>query len=228
MPEAADIGFTARCLLRAARQASLATVVDGAPFVSLVTPAASCGGDLLMLISGLSQHARHLRLDGRCALLLCGAERHANPQTTPRVTVTGTAEPVQDLALRDRWLRIHPYGALYAGLGDFSLWHLRPEQAHLVAGFGQARRLSGPALAAACDLSAEETSLCEAANQRHAAMLPQAVRIVAVDADGLDLGPAASLDPNGSARSRRIAFAVSAGTPDAVPAAIASALQAAG
>lgn len=225
MPAAADTGFAARCLIRAARQASLATLADGAPFASLVTPAASCGGDLLMLISSLSRHGRQLRQDGRCALLLNGTERQANPQATPRLTVTGTAEAVQDPALRDRWIRIHPYGASYAGFGDFSLWRLRPEQAHLVVGFGQVRSLPGPALRPPCDVEAEEKPLCEAANDRHGAMLPEATRIVAIDADGLDLGSGPSLDPNGETRTRRIAFAVSAATQEAVRTAIAAVLQ---
>ena len=234
MPEAADTGFAARGLMRAARRASLATLADGAPFVSLVTPAASCAGDLLMLVSSLSRHGRQLRQDGRCALLLEGEERAANPQATPRLTVTGTAEPVQDAALHDRWVRIHPYGVSYAGFGDFSLWRLRPEQAHFIAGFGQIRSLPGHALRPPCCPAMEEAMeppLREAANRRHGAMLAEAARveatrIVALDADGFDLGPGPSPDPNGQARTRRIAFAASAATPDAVGDAIGTAIDA--
>lgn len=228
MPEAADTGFTARCLMRAARQASLATLADGAPFVSLITPAVSCGGDLLMLISGLSRHGRQLRQDGRCAVLLNGAALEANPQAMPRLTVTGNAEPVQDPGLRDRWIRIHPYGASYAGFGDFSLWRLRPEQAHLVAGFGRIRSLPGDALGTPHDTAGEEELLCAEANDRHAARLPGSIRIVAVDADGLDLGPAPSPDPNGGTRTRRIAFATSAASREATLEAIAAIFEAGG
>ena len=227
MPEAADTGFAARCLMRAARQASLATLADGAPFVSLVTPAVSCAGDLLMLISSLSRHGRQLRRDGRCALLLEGQGLAANPQAAPRLTVTGIAEPVQDAILRDRWVRIHPYAASYAGFGDFGLWRLRPEQAHFVEGFGRIRSLPGHALGPPCLPAMEEAMeplLCEAANRRHGAMLPEAVRIIALDADGFDLGPGPSPDPDGQARTRRIAFAASVTTPDAVGDAIAMAI----
>ena len=226
MPEAADTDFSARCLMRAARQASLATLADGAPFVSLVTPAVSCGGDLLMLISSLSRHGRQLRQDGRCAVLLSGVEPEANPQATPRLTVTGTAEPVRDPALRDRWIRIHPYGVSYADFGDFSLWRLRPEQAHLVAGFGRIRSLPGHALKTPCDVAVDEKSLCEKANERHAAMLSGLEAIVAVDADGLedglDLGPGPSPDPNGVTRTRRIAFTASMASLDATLEAVAA------
>ena len=225
MPGTADAGFTARCLMRAARQASLATLADGAPFVSLVTPAVSCGGDLLMLVSGLSRHGRHLRQDGRCALLLNGDAHAANPQAAPRLTVTGTAEPVQDPASRDRWVRIHPYGASYAGFADFGLWRLQPEQAHYIAGFGQVRSLPGPALRPQYDVGPQETPLREAANERHGAMLPEATRIVAVDADGFDLGPGPSPDPDGEARTRRVAFPAAAATPEAIRTAIAAVFQ---
>jgi len=216
MPEQADTGFTARCLLRAARQGSLATLADGAPFASLVTPAMSCGGTLLILVSGLSRHGRHLRQDGRCALLLNGADKAANPQTTPRLTITGSAEPEPDQALRDRWLRIHPYGALYAGFADFTLWRLQPLQAYFVAGFGQVKTISGQALQPPCDIAADEAGLCAAANARHHAALPDGSRIIALDADGLDLGPGPSLDPDGESRTRRISFPAAALTTDSV------------
>lgn len=218
-------GFTARCLVRAARQASLATLQDGAPFASLLTPATSCGGDLLMLVSSLSRHARHLQKDGRCSLLISGAEQQANPQTTPRLTVTGSAVPEPDPALLDRWIRIHPYGALYAGFGDFSLWRLRPEQAYLVGGFGQAGGLAARALAAGWDVAAEEVPLVEAANVAYAARLSDGRRIVALDADGMDVGPAPSMDPNGEARTERLAFSAPAGTADALRDAIAGIFQ---
>ena len=226
MPRAADIGFTVRCLVRATRQASLATLQDGAPFASLVTPATSCGGDLLMLVSSLSRHARHLQKDARCSLLLAalpgGAEQSANPQTIPRLTVTGSAVPETDPVLRDRWIRIHPYGALYAGFSDFSLWRLRPEQAYFVGGFGNAGGLSARGLAPDLDVSAEEAVLVEAANVAHAERLSDGRRIVALDADGIDVGPAPSMDPNGDARTERIAFSAPAGTPEAVRDAIAA------
>ncbi len=80
--------LAARTLLRAP-VATLATAEDGQPYASLVTPAPAPDLSLLMLLSGLSPHTRHLRADGRCALMVVGEATGANPQTAPRLTVTG-------------------------------------------------------------------------------------------------------------------------------------------
>jgi hypothetical protein len=54
--------FEARKLLRAARSGTLATAADGGqPFASLVTPACAPDLSLLLLLSNLSEHTRHLR-----------------------------------------------------------------------------------------------------------------------------------------------------------------------
>ncbi len=81
--------WQARTLLRGADPATLATAEDGQPYAALVTPAAAPDLSLLVLLSGLSAHTRHLRADGRCALMVQGEATDANPQTAPRLTVTG-------------------------------------------------------------------------------------------------------------------------------------------
>ena len=66
------------------------------------------------------------------------------PQTTPRVTLTGQAAPVdgpEAAALKARWLARHPYAALYADFADFALWRVRLGGALLVGGFARAVRL---------------------------------------------------------------------------------------
>ncbi|MBN9507759.1 MAG: pyridoxamine 5'-phosphate oxidase family protein, partial [Alphaproteobacteria bacterium] len=47
--------------MRAARAGTLATVADGQPFASLVTPAMAPDGAVLLFLSTLSEHTRHLR-----------------------------------------------------------------------------------------------------------------------------------------------------------------------
>ena len=191
----------ARMLLRAAKAATLATVADGQPFASLVTPACAPDLSLLLWISMLSEHTRHLRADPRCSVLVAGAPASANPQTAPRVTVTGLAETIEDDALKARWLARHPYAALYASFGDFSLVRIRIMGALYVGGFARAHRLRVADLSAdplAIDaLLAAEGSILSHCNADHADALhaiAQAAggagdgwRMTAADVDGCDL-----------------------------------------
>jgi putative heme iron utilization protein len=198
-------GFEARRLIRGAKAATLATVADGQPFASLVTPAS--GPDLapLLLLSGLSEHTRQLRAEPRCALLYAGAAEGPNPQTAPRVTLTGLAEPVpaaEVAVLKARWLARHPYAALYADFGDFALWRVRPGGALLVGGFARASRLRLadllPDPVAVAALQAAEPEIIAHVNGEHAdavAVIAErllggdrgAWRLAAVDCDGCDL-----------------------------------------
>ena len=190
--------FEARKLLRAARAATLATTGQGGqPFASLVTPACAPDLSLLLLLSDLSEHTRHLRADPRFSLLAAGVAEGPNPQTAPRVTVTGLAEVADDPALKARYLAIHPYAALYAGFGDFHLWRLRPLSALFVGGFARAVRLrSGelaPDPAAVAALAAAEAGIIAQCDAGHADTLARrageagAWRMAGVDVDGADL-----------------------------------------
>src|SRR6201995_5725055 len=105
-------GWQARRLLRAARKGCLATSAQGQPFASLVTPACMPDGALLLLLSRLSEHTRHIVADPRCSVMVTGIAETANPQTTPRVTVTGTIKLIVDPALKARYLAVHPYASL--------------------------------------------------------------------------------------------------------------------
>src|SRR5580700_4374774 len=134
--------FEARKLLRAARSGTLATVADGGqPFASLVTPACAPDLSVLLLLSNLSEHTRHLRAEPRCSVLVRSASGRAKPQTAARVTVTGVAELSDDTALKARYLAVHPHAEQYADFGDFHLWRIRPMGALFVGGFARAVRL---------------------------------------------------------------------------------------
>ncbi len=192
--------FAARCLLRQARAATLATQQDGQPFASLVTPVVAGDGAILMLLSSLAGHTQHLAREPRCALMVAGQAENLNPQTAPRLTVTGVAVRQDDPALRRLWLRYHPYAALYADFTDFSIWRLVPEAGLFVGGFAKADRLSradlaiDPAVAGA--LKAAEPSILGHCNADHAEALNELaqayggqgnLRMLGVDADGFDL-----------------------------------------
>ncbi len=164
--------FEARRIMRAAASATLATAMDGGgPFAALVTPAVAPDGAILLWISSLSAHTRHLAADPRCALLFAAPAPGPNPQTTPRVAVTGTAERMDDPALKSRWLARHPYAAQYAEFADFSLWRVTPGGGLLVGGFAAAHRLRAadlsPDPAALATLATAEADILSHVNEDH-------------------------------------------------------------
>ncbi|MFL1463548.1 HugZ family protein [Roseococcus sp. DSY-14] len=218
-----DTAFQARQLIRAARSATLATQADGQPFAALVTPATAPDLSVLLWLSTLSEHTRQLGREGRCALLFTGEAETANPQTAPRVTLTGVAERIEDAALKARWLARHPYAALYADFSDFALWRVRPGAALLVGGFARATRLRAEALAPGHEaVAAAEAGILAHVNQDHA----DAVRAIAAALGGAD-GPwrLSAVDPEGcdlllGEAVLRLPFAAPARSPDAVRAAL--------
>jgi putative heme iron utilization protein len=233
-----NLAFEARCLVRGAASATLATQAGamqaGAmqageatqaggqpfasqPFASLVTPAAAADGAPLLLLSSLSEHTRHLRAEPRCALLFTGTPDGPNPQTAPRVTLTGLAAEVPAAevpALKARWLARHPYAAMYADFADFALWRMAVGGALLVGGFARAHRLKlaewrpDPAAVAAIAAAAED--IIGHVNADHVDAVaaiaigllggpPGEWRMVGVDVDGADLAAGDAV--------RRLAFA---------------------
>jgi putative heme iron utilization protein len=192
-----------RRLMRASSKASLATLLvqPAWPYASLVTVATSQDGSPILLLSALSDHTRNLAADARVSLLFDGTAGFANPQQGPRVTLLGRAVADPDPLLRRRFLARHPGAALYAGFGDFAIYRVIPERAHLVGGFARAvwlddRLTVGGEVAAA--LAQAEPELLEQVNGDPTAAdaMARAVpgcdgsgwRVVAVDADGCDLG----------------------------------------
>ena len=165
----------ARALIRAAKEATLATVsASGQPFASLVTPATAPDLTVLLFLSQLSGHTRHLMADGRCSLLFVAAAAGPNPQKRPRVTITGVAELLEGAAaaaLKPRWLAHHPYAGPYADLPDFALWQVVPQEALHVGGFATARRVPGSALrpdpGAVAALAAAEAEILDHVNSEH-------------------------------------------------------------
>lgn len=237
-PDPIAAGAEARRLLRGAAVATLATQSDGQPFASLVTPAMAPDLGALLLLSTLSEHTRHLLREPRCALLVVGAAEGPNPQTAPRVTLTALAEQVSEAeapALKARWLARHPYAALYADFGDFSLWRLRPGGALLVGGFARATRLPLAALlpdpTALATIAAAEADILAHMNADHADALAAIAtrllggaeggwRMTGIDVDGIDLaGPDEAV--------RRLDFAAPVGNSGEVRHALVAAAKAA-
>lgn len=194
--------------LRAASTGALATLgSEGAPFASFVTVATDQDGTPLLLLSRLAVHTRNLDRDGRASLLLVapGGEG-GDPLAGSRITVEGSAIRVgagPDLdRIRARFLARHPEAEGYASFADFGFFRLAIRAAHLVAGFGRIHTIAGDELRVPDDLAAAfadaEEGIVGHMNEDHAdavalyatRLLGQAEgdwRVVAADADGLDL-----------------------------------------
>ena len=142
-----DFLTQAAALVVGARSATLATIADAHhPYASLVTPALDPDGAILLLLSDLAVHTRHLRADPACALMIVGAPLWGNPQTSPRITLTATAQLSADQQAKKNFLATHPYADLYINFADFHIWELTPVAAHFIGGFAAASQLDVAAL----------------------------------------------------------------------------------
>jgi putative heme iron utilization protein len=112
------------------------------PFVSLVLPAQAKDGELILLLSDLSDHARNLQRDARASLLLDGTLELKEPLTGPRLTLIGEVQVSRDQqGDKAHYLEVHPEAELYAGFGDFRFYRFRILEGLFVAGFGRIFRL---------------------------------------------------------------------------------------
>ncbi|MCB5945732.1 CREG family protein [Acidocella sp. KAb 2-4] len=136
----------AAALLRGARMGTLATVAAGVPHAALVTPALDEDAQPLLLLSALSVHTRQLKAHAACALLVSGAAASENPQTAPRLCLTGEARIVPKAPPRARYLAAHPYAAQYVDFQDFEFWKIFVHDVQYIGGFGRALRLNFTAL----------------------------------------------------------------------------------
>lgn len=116
------------------------------PFVSLVLPAqrtdGGADGEIILLLSDLSDHAKNLQRDSRASLLMDGTLDLKEPLTGPRLTLLGEVQVSPDQAGdKARYLAVHPEAEMYAGFGDFRFYRFRYFEGLFVAGFGRIYRL---------------------------------------------------------------------------------------
>lgn len=135
-------GETARKLIRATDKGALATLLAkdrqlGWPYASLVLVACDQDASPLFLFSDLAEHAQNLQLDERGSIMLDATSGLDNPLTGSRVTLLGRIAKSDDPSHRRRFINRHPSAAGYAQFGDFNVYRMAVESAHLVAGFGR-------------------------------------------------------------------------------------------
>ena len=172
--QSSEIGTGIRQLMRRLTRASLGTLEreGGAPYVSLVMVALGHDAAPLLLLSDLADHTRNLKSDARASLLFDGTLDAVVPLAAERATIQGRIARTDDVQLRARYVARHPDAAAYVGFGDFSLYRLEIERAHLVAGFGRIHWVDGAQVrftpSADATLEADETGIVAHMNEDHA------------------------------------------------------------
>lgn len=174
---------------------ALSTVDEaGDPFSSAVNLVPDGDGRLLMLVSELAVHTRHLKQDSRCSVLVfAGGE---DWQASPRLTLRGRVEEL-DAAAGERYLALFPDARDYLGM-DFSFRGVLVEDARWIAGFGRAGWLDAAALGLVAPWSMErEREMLDHMNADHRDALLHYARGAGLEPEpeGLRL---AALDPWGA------------------------------
>jgi hypothetical protein len=204
--DAAEFGLTVRRLMRRLTRVSLATVEakGSGPHASLAMVAVDHDASPLLLLSDLADHTRNLKADPRASLLFDGTADRAVPLAGERASVQGRVERITDEPrLLARYVARHPDAAGYASFGDFNLYRMRVERAHLVAGFGRIRWVPAEAVlhdtSDAEDLAEAEPGIVAHMNDDHADAIllyagrllgrgdGQGWRMTGVDPEGADL-----------------------------------------
>jgi putative heme iron utilization protein len=206
----------ARRVMRATDRAALSTAqrdANGWPYPSLVLAALDLDGSPLLLISDLADHTANIKSDPRVGLLFDGTQGLAEPLTGSRVSVLGRAERSEDPRHRVRFLARHESASFYAGFGDFSIYRIAVERAHLVAGFGRIHWIAGEDLLFRLPdietLALREPDIVEHMNEDHAdAVALYATALLGQDEGGWKL---TGVDPDGcdlrlEGRTARLAF----------------------
>ena len=145
-----------RQLLRGQQVASLGTLHDGAPYVSMVPFALLPDASAFVIhVSQLSSHTNDMLDSPRVSLLVVTADTAGTPaQALARVTVQGQAAhypastPGYSVA-QEAYLSRFPGAVNTFALSDFALFAIRPLSLRFIAGFAQALTLTPEAFARA-------------------------------------------------------------------------------
>ena len=140
-------------LIRNTRTAALATLRDEAPQTSMVAvlPADDFSA-FHIFVSRLAQHTVDMKMDKRVSLLFCETDDgRDDPQTLARVSIRGSAEPIENgepgyTPLKEQYLVRFPSAEPLFSLMDFNFWRIKPKGGRFVAGFAKAINITPQAL----------------------------------------------------------------------------------
>ena len=145
--DAASLQLLAR-LIRTQRVASLGTLREGSPFVSMVLYAPAPDFRACYIhTSRLAYHTQDILRDARVSLMIAETDDGTrDPQTLARVSILGaaTAVPPDDASYEDArniYLARFPQSAYAFGFADFALYRIEAASARYVAGFARAFNL---------------------------------------------------------------------------------------
>lgn len=132
-------------LLTEQRVASLAVLVEGRPFASMVPFALTEDGSAALIhASSMARHSAGLHSDEPFALLIheLDTSPDKNPAQLGRVTIEGTIRPLSReepayAAGQHAYLEKFPKSQITFQLADFTLYELRIGSARMVAGFAK-------------------------------------------------------------------------------------------
>lgn len=134
--------------------AALATLHNGAPYVSMAPFAVAADGlGFIIHVSQLAAHTRDMLADSRVSLLVVAPQTSDVPaQALARVTIQGNAARFDRSGpgYRDAkraYLSRFPQSANTFEFADFSLFSIVPTSVRFVAGFAQAGTITPDALA---------------------------------------------------------------------------------
>lgn len=148
-----DIANVLGSVLETQRLASLGTLHQGEPYVSMVPFALLPAGVFVIHVSALAAHTKDMLASPRVSLLVVAPQdAETPPQAVARVTLQADAEPLDDsmpehAQARAAYLARFPQSAQTFELSDFSLFALRPRSLRVVGGFAQAKTVTPEGLA---------------------------------------------------------------------------------
>lgn len=151
----ADHAASLLSLFRSQQIASLGTLHEGRPFVSMVPFAIRPdGAGLLIHVSQLASHTQDMIECPDVGLMVAGQPGPGLPaQAVPRISLQADAVQLDKAGAeyargREAYVARFPDSAELFGFGDFSLFLLRPRAARFVGGFAAARTLAAATVTA--------------------------------------------------------------------------------